>query len=249
MSTTGLDAHSGGSPSSPTSFRNAWNNLILRTGSNSSRTTGYRIYLASGTYDDGDIPNYFENSHGTYQFPVVIQAQTPGTVTFTRDFNVFNCRFLYLIDLSFSTNGDSLHFEACHYVLLRRVKADGRGAAQETLKVNQCSMFFVESSEFSGAYENNLDYVAVQSGHILSSKFHGAGDWCAYVKGGSAYIRVHGNQFYNCGTGGFTAGQGSGYEFMTSPWLFYEAVDVKFSNNLIHDTGLLAVGLMDGNRS
>lgn len=178
----------------------------------------------------------FENAHGTYQFPIILQSVTPGTVTFTRDFNIYNCRYLYLLDLTFRTHGDSIHFETCHNILLRNVDADGDMAAQETLKVNQCSMFFVESCTFTGAYENNLDYVAVQSGHVLNSRFARAGDWCVYVKGGSSYIRLHGNTISNCDTGGFTAGQGSGFEFSTPPYFYYEATDIKFTNNVISET-------------
>lgn len=41
--------------------------------------------------------------------------------------------------------------------------------------------------------------------------------------GGSAYISVSENEFFDCGTGGFTAGQGTGLEFMVAPWLHYSA--------------------------
>ena len=41
--------------------------------------------------------------------------------------------------------------------------------------------------------------------------------------GGSAYISVSENEFFDCGTGGFTAGQGTGLEYMVAPWLHYSA--------------------------
>jgi hypothetical protein len=56
-----------------------------------------------------------------------------------------------------------------------------------------------------------------------------------YIKGGSAYHRIEGNELYDGEAGGFTAGQGTGFEFMVSPWLHYEAYDIKFINNIIHD--------------
>ncbi|KAI9034601.1 pectin lyase fold/virulence factor [Hyaloraphidium curvatum] len=236
VSPTGSGASDGSSRGSPTTFVRAWRDLIPRTGSNASATTGYRINLLPGTYGEGQVPTFMENAHGTYRFPVVIRGETLGTVTLTRDLNLFNCRYLYIMDLALRTQGDSLHFELCDFVLLRNVRADGSGAAQETLKVNHCQHFYVENCELSGNYENGLDYVAVQFGHVLNSSIHDAGDWCAYVKGGSAHLRFDGNELFNCGTGGFTAGQGTGFEFMTPPWLFYEAVDVKFTNNRIRDT-------------
>lgn len=63
------------------------------------------------------------------------------------------------------------------------------------------------------------------------------------MKGGSAYFHIEGNEIYNCGTGGFTAGQGSGFEYMVSPWLHYEAYDIKFVNNIIHDTQGAGMGV------
>jgi hypothetical protein len=67
-----------------------------------------------------------------------------------------------------------------------------------------------------------------------------------YLKGGSAYFRVEGNEIYDGGTGGFTAGQGTGYEFMEPPWLHYEAYDIKFINNVIHDTQGAGMGVNGG---
>jgi hypothetical protein len=88
--------------------------------------------------------------------------------------------------------------------------------------------------------------VAVQYGHVIGSRIHNAQDWCIYVKGGSAEIRVEGNRIYTCGTGGFTAGQGTGLQFMASPWLHYEAYDVRVLNNLIYDTEGAGLGVNGG---
>jgi len=65
---------------------------------------------------------------------------------------------------------------------------------------------------------------------------HNSGDDCMVLKGGTAYFRIEGNEVYDCGVIGFSAGQGTGFEFMVSPWLHYEAYDLKFVNNVIHDT-------------
>lgn len=236
VSPTGNPDADGSSASAPTTLLHAWGSLVPRTGSNATATTGYRIYLLPGTYGEGAVPYYMENAHGTWQYPIVIQSLSGrSSVTITQFLNIYNCRFLYLLDLNINTKSESLHFEACHYVLLRNVVANGNGRAQETLKANQCSNLYVEGCDISGSGQAALDYVAVQSGHILNSRFHEAGDWCLYLKGGSSYFRIDGNEMFNCFTGGFTAGQGTGFEFMVSPWLYYEALDIKFTNNRIHD--------------
>ena len=67
-----------------------------------------------------------------------------------------------------------------------------------------------------------------------------------YVKGGSAGILVAGNELYDAGTGGFTAGQGTGLEWMVAPSLTYEATDILFTRNIIHDTDGAGVGVNGG---
>jgi hypothetical protein len=167
--------------------------------------------------------------------------------------NVFNCRRLYLEGLDLSAGGgDVAHFEACTHVLLRDCTIRGLGTIatydvpQETLKANQCRFMYVERCDISGAWDNAIDFVAVQGGHVVASRVHRSGDWAMYAKGGSANIVVAGNEFYDAGTGGFTAGQGTGFEFMVAPWLTYEAESITFRNNVVHDVEGAAVGVNGG---
>ena len=118
--------------------------------------------------------------------------------------------------------------------------------AHETVKVNQSTHVYIEDSRIGGADDNAIDFVAVQDGHIVGNRVHAAGDWCGYVKGGSANILVDGNEFYDCGTGGFTVGQGTGLQFMTSPWLHYEAYGIRVVNNIVHDTEGAGLGVSGG---
>ena len=45
--------------------------------------------------------------------------------------------------------------------------------------------------------------VAVQYGHIFRNNIHNTADWCMYLKGGSSYFRVKGNELYNTGLWSF----------------------------------------------
>lgn len=54
---------------------------------------------------------------------------------------------------------------------------------QETIKANQCTFLYIEDSDISKAYDNAIDFVAVQGGQVIRNKIHGAGDWCFYTKG------------------------------------------------------------------
>jgi hypothetical protein len=242
VSTTGNDANDGLSSTAPLrTLTAAWQKLPRGVLSN----TGYRILLAPGTYPEASLPNYMDGRHGTRDFPILITAETAGTVTLGGDLNVYDVRYLYLVNLNITPQpaGDALHCELCEHLLVRdSVLSGGNRVAQETIKINQSQYVYLEGNDISGAWDNAIDYVGVQYGHVVGNKVHDAGDWCQYAKGGSAYLRVEGNTYTNCGTGGFTAGQGTGFQFMTSPWLHYEAYDIRFINNVVHNVEGAAIG-------
>jgi uncharacterized protein (TIGR03437 family) len=220
--------------------------------------SGRRVMLAAGNYPESAIPNYLERRYGTASFPVIFQsADGRGKAILQGDLNIFDCRYLYLIDLTIRPvpAGDTLHFEQCDHILMRGLELDGgmwtgegqsTPVAHETLKINQCQYIYLEESDIHGAGDNAVDYVAVQYGHVVGNRIHNCNDWAMYVKGGSAYLRIEANEFYDAGTGGFTTGQGTGFEFMTSPWLHYEAYDIKVINNVIHDTTGAGLGVNGG---
>lgn len=243
----GTDSNSGNSASQALrTITAAWNSIPA----DQTLTVGRRIRLLPGTHA---IPNYWENRYGTFAHPILIQAENGlGSVTFPT-VNVFDCRYLYFIGVRVTAGGgDVFHLEACDHILLRQCAIVGLGdiwtsaSPQEAMKVNQSQHLYVEDSDISGGFDNAVDCVGVQYGHFLRNKIHHAQDWCMYLKGGSAYFRVEGNEFYDGGTGGFTAGQGTGFEFMTSPWLHYEAYDIKFVNNVVHDTNGAGFGVNGG---
>lgn len=218
--------------------------------------TGYRILLVAGTYPRDTLPNYWELRYGTAQFPVIVEAADgPRTAVLQGDVNMANTAYVYFLNLDIVPEpaGDAFHCESCDHLLLRNVRLIGgvyspqaTSVAHETLKVNQSRHVYVEDSTISGAEDNAIDFVAVQFGHIVRTKASNAQDWCAYAKGGSAHLVVEGNEFFDCGTGGFTAGQGTGFQFMTPPWLHYEAYDIKIINNVVHDVAGAGIGVNGG---
>ena len=227
----------------------AWSRVPVGT----TLARGYRINLVAGTYSQDVVPNYWENRFGTRDAPLLIRAADgPGTARLPA-MNVFGCRNLYLDGLDISARGgDVLHFEACSSILVRGTTIRGEGAIatyavpQEALKVNQCRDIYLERCDISGAWDNAVDFVAVHGGHVVDNRIHRSGDWAMYVKGGSANIVVAGNEFFDAGTGGFTAGQGTGFEFMVAPWLQYEATGITFINNVVHDVEGAGIGVNGG---
>ena len=247
--TTGSDARSGGSRDlAIRTVSEAWRRVPVGTVSQ-----GVRINLVAGTYPQSAVPNYWEGRHGSFAAPVILRAADGAGTARLPSLNIFDCRYFYLEGLDVSAGGgDVVHLESCFHVLFKDTTIRGTGeiasyaVPQEALKVNQSQYIFIEDCDISGAWDNAIDFVAVQYGHVVGSRIHRAGDWAMYAKGGSASLTITGNEFFDAGTGGFIAGQGTGFEFMTAPWLHYEAYDIAFTNNLVHNVEGAGMGVNGG---
>ena len=234
--------------------------------------TGYRINMLPGTYpcepgpESTNCINYFADRVGTYQSPLILRAYSgPDTVIIRGGFNFANVHYLYLIDLNLvggmplptnNSGNNLLHLANSDHVLLRGLSIIGPACdndscnnLQEVLKVNQTQYLYVESSTIGGAWHSSVDYMVVQYGHFLNNRVHTAGQWCMYVKGGSSYLRIEGNEFGDrtrrCQLG-FQAGQSANFALMRSPWLHYDAYDIKFVNNVLHDINGVGMSVSGG---
>jgi hypothetical protein len=246
--TNGSDAHGGTSRADALrTLTEAWNRIPQGAALSGS---GIRILLTAGNYGREAIPNYLESRYGTFDAPIVItSADGSRTAHLLSDLNIFDTRYLYVIGLDMRPQpaGDVYHCEQCDHVLIRDCALDGGAReAHDMTKVNQSQYVYIEDSTLAGADDNTIDFVAVQHGHVTGNRISNAQDWCMYAKGGSAYLRIEGNEFFNCGTGGFTAGQGTGLQFMTAPWIHYEAYDIKVVNNVVHDVEGAGLGVNGG---
>jgi Right handed beta helix region len=248
VSPTGSDDNDGASRENALrTLTEAWNRIPM--GQNLPNS-GFHILMLPGMYSPEEAPNYWESRYGTFEHPIIIEAADGQNTVFLPSLNLFDVHFVYFINLNIEVGTDAFHCEKCDHILVRGTRMVGAEPdsynTQETVKVNQSQYVYFEDNDISGAWDNAVDFVAVQYGHFHGNKIHNAGDWCMYLKGGSAYFRVEGNEFYDCGTGGFTAGQGTGFQFMVEPWIQYEAYDIKFINNVVHDTRGAGVGVQGG---
>ena len=217
---------------------------------NVAPTTGYRFLLTRGTYGWDNLPNFWDERVGTAEYPIIVQSvDGPGAAMLQRDINSKGLKYFYLLGVNITPApaSDALHFEASDHILVRdSVLIGGNQGAHDVMKANQTQNIYVENNDIAGGDNNALGFVAVQYGHVINNKIHNAADWCFYAKGGSADLTVSGNEIYDCGTGGFSAGQGPGVQFMTPPFVHYEAYDIKFVNNVVHDTGTAGMGVNGG---
>ena len=253
----GLDSNSGLTAFQPRRTLNSiWNNIPKNT----ELTKGIRINLLPGSYGEKELPNYWEDRKGTAASPIIVRAYKGyGGVFFTRDINMAGVSYFYLlgIDIKNRTSqgyGDSFHAERCDHILLRSNSFNGApnglksGAdvAHETIKFNQSRNIYIENNNIQGADDNAIDFVAVNTGHVRANRIHDTQGWCMYAKGGSSYLLLEGNLVSDCGEGGITAGQGTGFEFMEAPYLRFEANYIKIVNNIIHDVTGAALGINGG---
>ncbi len=265
VSPSGSDGNSGLAQNAPLQTIGAAWEKIPEGGALSS--TGFRINLLPGVYpcepaEPDNCQNAYHNRRGTAQYPIILRAlHGPGTVEVRGGFDISQVAYLYLIDLSLAGGGELptnqsgnnlLHLVESEHILLRGVRLIGPDCAndtcnnlQEVLKVNQVQYLYVEESEIGGAWHSSVDFFNVQTGHFIHNNVHTAGQWCMYVKGGTSYLRVEGNEFHHCQLG-FQAGQSSNLAVMRSPWYQYEAYDIKFVNNLLHDLPGVALSVSGG---
>jgi lysophospholipase L1-like esterase len=247
VSPTGDNSRDGSSPEQALqTIDEAWNRIPMTT----ELTTGYHILILPGTYTAEQSPNYWEGRYGTAEHPIIIEAANGQNSAYLPSINMYDDRYVYFMNLNLDIGADAFHCEKCDHLLLRGNTIHGANPdsynAQETVKINQSQYVFIEDNDISGAWDNAVDFVAVRNGHFLNNRIHDAGDWCMYLKGGSAYFYVANNKYYNCGAGGFTAGQGTGLQYMDAPYIQYEAYDIKFVNNFIHDVQGAGIGVQGG---
>lgn len=217
----------------------------------------HTITLLAGDYAASTMPHYWEWRRGTAANPITIRSEGPGRPVILRgDLNLFEVHHLRVEGIRILRNGDTVHCERCSFLTLHDVELDGGSGAWETLKVNQSSDVVVTDSVLRNAGDNVVDLVAVQRATIRGNTISGAGDWCLYAKGGSIDVLIESNSVSDCGTGGITAGQGTGLEWMMEPWITYEATNVVIRDNHVFDVEGAAFGvnggrnvLIEGNRA
>ena len=250
----GDNDHSGSSPSSALATLSAGWELVPK---NTTLAHGYRILLLPGNYPEPAIPGYLELAHGTEKNPVIIEAANGSHTAILHGWlTIAQCSHLSLINLDIVTDpgygggGNIVHLDGCDHITLKGCTLNGYDGTtrqpQETLKANQVTNLTVENCDISGAFWYALDYVAVRNATITGSKVHDAGEFCLLLKGGSSDLRVERNRIYHCDTGGFSAGSGTGFNWMVSPYLHYELYNTKFVNNILHDTGVVGISANGG---
>jgi hypothetical protein len=238
----GRDSNKGSARSPLRTIAAAWQRIPQAQ----TLTRPVRILIRPGHYPAAALPNYWESRWGSERAPIVIAAERRGTVRLT-NVNLYDLRWVAFSGITFSDHSDLFHCERCQHVLLTRSRLVGSPSdLHENVKVNQSSDIGITHSTISGADDNAIDFVAVQHARVTDNVIERANDWCMYAKGGSAFVLVARNRIRRCGTGGFTAGQGTGLQFMVAPFIRYEAYGIDVLDNLITDVEGAGIGVNGG---
>ena len=209
-------------------------------------TRPVRILVRPGRYGARALPNYWESRWGTERAPIVVKAARRGTVSFA-SVNLYDLRWVAFTGVGFKDKFDLFHCELCRHVLLDHSRLVGSPKdLHENVKVNQSQHIALTGNVISGADDNAIDFVSVQYARVTGNTIENANDWCEYAKGGSAFVLVAHNRIRHCGTGGFTAGQGTGFQFMVDPFIRYEAYGIEVIDNEISDVAGAGVGVNGG---
>ncbi len=253
VSPSGSDSNDGATRATPLqTLRAAWQKVPA------APTRAVRIALLPGTYPFPAGSNSFFDKTGSPTTPITLAAAdgagtavVAGGASFGRvkHFAIEDVEFRVRINEPYQSN-NVLQVQASDQVALKRVRLFGPDyenpnayVIQEVLKVNQTTNFSVADSELAGSYQTALDFMAVHGAQVLRNRIHSANGWCAYVKGGSANIRVEGNEMWACTVGGFSAGEGSDHQFQLPPYLTYETYGVQIVNNVFRDMPGHGVGV------
>lgn len=220
----------------------AWQRIPARTTLRAPVT----IRLRAGRYPARSLPNYWESRWGTAAAPITILGPAKGTASLAA-VNLFDLRHVRFRRLTFKDRFDLFHCEQCRSIEVRDSKLLGsRRTQHETVKINQSRGVTITRSVIKGADDNAIDLVAVRDAVITHNTISDAGDWCVYAKGGSADVEIRRNVISRCGTGGVTAGQGTGLQFMVAPFTHYEAYRVRIVDNDVSAVDGAAFGVNGG---
>lgn len=143
-------------------------------------------------------------------------------------------------DLEISgSDGHVLHFFFADHLLLRRLKIHDAGLG--CIKGSQTTAAYVEDSELWAAGQVNahpvLDYVGVNTGHIVRSEFHDGPGVMIMLKGGTSDLLFAWNEVHHQSEPGnaLSLGQSTGPEFFQPLDAAFEGLRIVAFANLLHD--------------
>jgi hypothetical protein len=143
------------------------------------------------------------------------------------------------LELSQSPDGHVLHFFSADHLLFRRLKIHAAGLG--CIKGSQTSFAYVEDSDLWAAGQKSahpvIDFVGVNTGHIVRSAFHEGPGVMIMLKGGTSDMLFAWNEVYNQTSPGnaLALGQSTGPMYFQPIDSAFEGLRIIAFGNLLHD--------------
>lgn len=143
------------------------------------------------------------------------------------------------LELIGTSKGHVLHFFSAKHLLFRKLKVHKAGLG--CMKGSQTTNAYVEDSEMWDAGKQSshpiLDFVGVNTGHIVRSKFHQGPGVMIMLKGGTSDMLFAWNEVYDQSSPGnvLALGQSTGPQFFFPLDSAYEGLRIVAFANVIHD--------------
>ncbi len=181
---------------------------------------------------------YTTGIKGTAGAPIWISGE-PGAVSGPLTLEGASYVVVRGLELANSADGHVLHFFAADHLLLRGLKIHDAGLG--AIKGSQSTEVVVEGCELWAAGKVNghpvLDYVGVNGGRIVHSKFHDTPGVMIMLKGGTSDLLFAWNEIFNQTMPGnaLSLGQSTGPEFFQPIDAAFEGLRIVAYANLLHD--------------
>lgn len=200
-------------------------------------TTGYEIQLLPGDYTNA-MPSVFDSRTGTRTAPIEITSSDNRDRATIGAFDATLLAFTYLVGVNVRASDTAVRCIKCDHFLVRDVTVDATQKGSPPIRgvfAASSTNIFVEDSDIAATFETGVSFDAVRTGHVITSRVHGAQGWCANFTGGTAAVNVEANEFSGCAEGGVTLGLESDLATMDAPYLGYQAYGLRVVNNVLND--------------
>jgi len=188
----------------------------------------------------GDLPaqTYTTNIKGTTDAPIWIKGE-PGAKIGPLTLESASSVVVQDLELANSPDGHVLHFFFADHLLFRRLVIHDAGMG--CIKGSQATDVFVEDSDLYAAGKTTghptIDYVGVNGGHIVRSKFHDGPGVMIMLKGGTSDMLFAWNEVYAQTDVGnaLSLGQSTGPQYFQPLDAAFEGLRIVAFANLLHD--------------
>lgn len=195
---------------------------------------GTAVRIHSGTYAPDQ---YISDLAGTADAPIWISGEPGAKIG---PLTLESASHIVVSDLEIAgSDGHVLHFFFADHLLFRRLKIHDAGLG--CIKGSQTTAAYVEDSELWAAGQVNahpiLDYVGVNTGHIVRSDFHDGPGVMIMLKGGTSDLLFAWNQVHQQSSPGnaLALGQSTGPEFFQPIDAAFEGLRIVAFANRLYD--------------